>query len=491
MLRFPFDNSYARLPGGFYQRSAAATVSRPQLVALNRSLAEALGLDLADTDEAGLAEIFAGVQLPEGAQPLAMAYSGHQFGNFVPTLGDGRALLLGEVIDASGQRRDIQLKGAGRTPFSRGGDGLCPLGPGIREYLVSEAMHALGVPTTRALALVTTGETALREVAHPASVLTRVAASHVRVGTFQYFAARDDRDNLERLADYVIQRHYPEIEGSEAPYRDLLAAIAARQAVLIAHWMRLGFIHGVMNTDNMAVSGETIDYGPCAFMDEFRADARFSFIDQHGRYAYANQPALAVWNLSRLAEAMLPLLHDDQDTAVTIAQEVLEGFMPAYEKHWLDEMRRKLGLLDAHDDDGDLAYSLFEAMQANRVDFTLLFQRLSTVVDQPTEADAVRVLFGQPEDWDAWEARWRQRLDAETGDGEARKQMMLAANPAVIPRNHLIERAIRAAEDDGDFAVFHRLREALIRPFEVSPGDHDLVQPPEPGERVTQTFCGT
>lgn len=484
----PFDNSYQRLPDAFFRRARPLAFSGLRLRALNGPLAEHLGLELAGLDDSALAALFAGAELPEGAEPLAMAYAGHQFGNFVPTLGDGRALLLGEVVDRDGQRRDIQLKGAGRTPFSRGGDGLCPLGPGMREYLVSEAMHALGVPTTRALALVSTTEVALRESPKPACVLTRVAASHVRVGTFQYFAARGDTDNLRRLADHVIARHYPSLAASATPHRDLLVAIAGRQARLIVDWMRLGFIHGVMNTDNMAVSGETIDYGPCAFMDAFRADARFSFIDQHGRYAYANQPALALWNLSRLAEALLPLLAAEQDRAVSLAQDVLGDFMPDFEARWRAAMAAKIGLAEVREGDAALVQDLLERMQRNRVDFTLFFRRLCDAAENPDATGALRELFATADDWTAWETRWRQRLQDE-GPGVAER--MRGVNPALIPRNHQIEKAIRAAEEAADFSVFDRLRGALVRPFEETTDNLDLRQPPRPEERVTQTFCGT
>ena len=486
-----FNNSYGRLPDAFFRRTRPVAFPDLRLRALNRVLAESLGLDLAGLSDSALAALFAGADLPAGADPLALAYSGHQFGNFVPTLGDGRAVLLGEVIDRDGERRDIQLKGAGRTPFSRGGDGLCPLGPGIREYLVSEAMHALGVPTTRALALVSTGETAIREMPKPACVLTRIAASHVRVGTFQYFAAREDVDNLRRLADYVIDRHYPEVAESATPYRGLLAAISRRQAALIADWMRFGFIHGVMNTDNMAVSGETLDYGPCAFMDTFRADARFSFIDQHGRYAYANQPALALWNLTRLAEAMLPLLDADQDGAISVAQDVLGEFMPYFETRWRAAMCEKIGIQKPGDGDAALVQALLELMQQNNVDFTLLFRRLCNAVDDPAAGRNVRALFENPGAWDAWEPQWRQRLEEEAVPAPEQAARMRRVNPAVIPRNHRIEKAIRAAEDDDDFSLFNRLRGALVQPFDETAENADLMLPPAPEERVTQTFCGT
>nr|WP_282571284.1 YdiU family protein [Methylonatrum kenyense] len=490
-MHIPFDNSYQHLPEVFHSPAAPAPFSARRLLAVNRELAEELRLPFGGYDENRLAGTFSGVEPPPGAAMLAQAYAGHQFGNFVPTLGDGRAVLLGEVMDRYGRRRDIHLKGAGRTSFSRSGDGLCPLGPALREYLVSEAMHALGVPTTRALALVLTDATAWREQPKPAAVIARVAASHVRVGTFQYVAARGDDDNVRRLADYVIQRHYPALAESDTPYRDLLAEIADRQARLITDWMRFGFIHGVMNTDNMAVSGETIDFGPCAFMDEFRADARFSFIDQHGRYAYANQPSLALWNLSRLAEAILPLLDADQDRAVAIAQDVLAGFMPDFEARWRKAMAAKIGLAETQEDDAALVQSLLEAMQQNRVDFTLMFRRLCDAVADPAANDGPRALFENDADWTAWEARWRRRLQAEAMNPGERARRMRAVNPAVIPRNHWIEKAIRAAEDADDFSVFERLRGPLIRPFEDTPDNADLVQPPAPAERVTQTFCGT
>jgi len=373
--RFPFDNSYRRLPDRFHVRMPPAAVAEPRLIAFNRDLAEELGLDVPAIEPAAAA-IFSGNALPAGAEPIAVAYAGHQFGSFVPQLGDGRAILLGEVIDRSGRRRDIQLKGSGRTPFSRRGDGRAALGPVLREYVVSEAMHALGIPTTRALAAVATGEPVYREEVLPGAVLTRVAASHIRVGTFQFFAARGDQDGVRTLADHVLARHYPELAEAERPYLALLAGVAERQARLVAHWMHVGFIHGVMNTDNMAVSGETIDYGPCAFMDAYDPQTVFSAIDHGGRYAFANQPNIALWNLARLAETLLPLIDPDPQAAIGQAREALGGFAERFEGFWLDGMRRKLGLATAEADDQALANGLLQAMAQGTADFTLTFRRL-------------------------------------------------------------------------------------------------------------------
>jgi serine/tyrosine/threonine adenylyltransferase len=378
-MLFPFDNSFARELEGFYVPWQMAPVAGPSMVRFNRKLAEELGLDATALDSEEGARLLAGNEAPEGASPLAQAYAGHQFGNFVPQLGDGRALLLGEVIDRHGRRRDIQLKGSGRTPFSRGGDGRAAIGPVLREYLIGEAMHALGIPTTRALAAVMTGEPIYRETVLPGAVLTRVAASHIRVGTFQYFAARGELDKLRRLSDYVIERHYPELQGHATPYLALLEKVSDRQASLVASWMHVGFIHGVMNTDNMTISGETIDYGPCAFMDHYDPATVFSSIDHHGRYCYANQPKIAQWNLARLAETLLPLIDTDDEKAIARATEVLAAFAEHYERYWLAGMRAKLGLVQEEDGDTDLVTSLLNVMQAGRIDWTLTFRYRPTL----------------------------------------------------------------------------------------------------------------
>ena len=488
--RFPFDNSYARLGSQFFVRIDPAPVAAPALIQLNRSLAVELGLDPdALASPAGVA-ILAGNRVPDGAQPLAMAYAGHQFGNFVPQLGDGRAILLGEVVDRNDVRRDIQLKGSGLTAFSRRGDGRAALGPVLREYLVSETMAAYGIPTTRALAAVATGEAVMREGPIPGAVLTRVAASHVRIGTFQFFAARQDTRSLRLLADYVIARHFPDAALSAHPYRSLLDGVIARQASLIAQWLLVGFIHGVMNTDNMSVAGETIDFGPCAFLDQFDPEAVFSSIDAGGRYAYDNQSRIALWNLTRLAECLLPLLSDDPQQAVDHANRALETYSPAFNAAYLDGMRRKLGLLRAHDGDLDLAGDLTAVLAANRADFTLTFKRLTDAVTG--DPSSVRQSFDDPAAFDAWAIRWRARLAQEDDEDPARRQaVMRRANPVLIPRNHRIEAAIRAAVDRGDFAPFHHLRTALERPFDDDPAFAPYQTPPRPEERVLETFCGT
>ena len=486
-----FDSAYARLPDRFFARVAPTPVAAPRLIRVNAPLAAELGIDpewLAS--EQGVAAL-AGNRIPDTATPIATAYAGHQFGGFVPQLGDGRAILLGEVIDRGGTRRDVQLKGAGRTPFSRGGDGRAALGPVLREYLASEAMQALGIPTTRALAAVTTGERVIRETMLPGAVLTRVASSHIRVGTFQFFASRGDVEGVRTLADHVIARHYPHAAGAERPYRALLDAVVRAQAELIARWLLVGFIHGVMNTDNMSVAGETIDYGPCAFLDEYDPQAVFSAIDRNGRYAYANQPGIAQWNLTRLAECLLPLLADDQDAAAADAVESLEAFAPAFHAAYQGGLRRKLGLFTEREGDVALADDLLLAMAANGADFTLTFRGLSEAAADEEGGAAVRRLFADPGAWDAWAPRWRQRLREEPGDAAARREAMLAVNPAFIPRNHRVEAVIRAAVDRDDFAPFEELLTVLAKPYESQPAFARYMEPPAAQERVLQTFCGT
>jgi uncharacterized protein YdiU (UPF0061 family) len=485
---FRFDNSYARLPERFYAPVEPSAGRTPRLIEVNRPLAEELGVDPDWLASPAGADVLMGRLMPDGAQPIAMAYAGHQFGQFVPQLGDGRAILLGEVIDRKGRRRDIQLKGSGITPFSRRGDGRAPLGPVIREHVLSEAMAALGIPTTRSLGAVETGETVLREGALPGAVLTRVAASHVRVGTFQYFAARQDIEALQILSDYVIERHYPSAAEAEHPARALLAGVVERQAKLVAQWLLVGFIHGVMNTDNMSIAGETIDYGPCAFLDEYRPAAVFSSIDQFGRYAYANQPAVALWNLTRLAECLLPLIAEDQDEAREAAEGILSGFGPQFQAEHQKRLRRKIGLATEQDGDVELLQSLFDPMEQGRVDFTLFFRRLSEGGEQ---AESARAMFPDPQAFDAWADKWRARLAAEPREEAERKAAMLRVNPLYIPRNHLVEAAIRAALDNGDYEPFRQLHAVLTRPYEEQPGREDYARPPEEHERVRQTFCGT
>jgi len=477
-VQFPFDNSYARLPPRFYARVDPTPVAAPRLIRLNSVLARELRLDPAFLASPEGIEILAGNRVAPGSEPLAMAYAGHQFGHYSPQLGDGRANLLGEVGG-----RDIQLKGAGPTPFSRRGDGRAALGPVLREYIVSEAMHALGVPTTRALAAVTTGEPVYRETVLPGAVLTRVAASHIRVGTFQYFAANGDNDAVRLLADHVIARHYPPAAGAENPYLALLEGVIARQASLIAHWLLIGFIHGVMNTDNCSVAGETIDYGPCAFMDAYDPATVFSSIDRGARYAYGNQPRIAQWNLTRLAEALLPLLNEDRETAVAAAMDALRAFEPQFQAAYQAGLRRKIGLRTQQDGDTALVEKLLAIMVKTGADFTLTFRRM---------ADAVIVgSFAEGEDFEAWTDRWRERLLAEHADPAETSRAMRAVNPAFIPRNHQIEAAIAAATEREDFSLFETLVTVLARPFDDQPDVAHLALPPLPEERVLQTFCGT
>ena len=476
-----FDNSYAALPDRFFTRQPPVPVPAPRLVALNRTLAASLGFDPDALASAEGVAVLAGNAVPAGADPLAQVYAGHQFGGWVPQLGDGRAILLGEVIDAGGQRRDIQLKGAGRTPYSRMGDGRAGLGPVLREYLVSEAMAALGIPTTRALAAVTTGEAVVREAGPvPGAVLTRVAASHIRVGTFQYFAARDDAEALSALADHATARHAADAAGPLG----LLDAVVSSQARLIAAWMGVGFIHGVMNTDNMSIAGETIDYGPCAFMDTYHPETVFSSIDQFGRYAWGNQPDVAVWNLAQLATALLPLIDADRDAAIEAATPVVNAFADRFNAAWTQVLRAKLGLARAEDDDLALASDLLVAMAEGRADFTLTFRALSSV-----RPEAARDLFADAGTFDAWLPRWQARLGRESGSAEARRAAMQAANPALIPRNHRVEQAI-AAGLEGDFGPFEALHAALATPY-AEPADPGLAAPPRSHEVVRRTFCGT
>jgi uncharacterized protein YdiU (UPF0061 family) len=489
-VRFPFDNSYTALPDSFFARVVPTPVTSPRLIKLNRPLAVHLGLDPDWLATPEGAEILSGKRVPDGADPIAMAYAGHQFGHFVPQLGDGRAILLGEVIDADGVRRDIQLKGSGPTPFSRRGDGRAALGPVLREYVVSETMAALGIPTTRSLAAVVTGERVMRETPLPGAVLTRVASSHIRVGTFQYFAARGDTEGVKRLADHVIDRHYPDIADAPRRYRALLDAVIARQAELVAKWLLVGFIHGVMNTDNTSISGETIDYGPCAFMDAYDPATVFSSIDEQGRYAYGNQPRIALWNLTRFAETLLPLLSDEQDKAIADAQEALGEFAEKFNTAYQAGLRAKLGLTTERDGDAALAQDLLDAMARNQADFTLTFRRLSDAAAGPAADGAVRDLFVDPNAYDEWAARWRQRLADEPLDAAARASAMRAVNPAYIPRNHRVEAVIQAALTE-DFAAFEELLTVLAKPYEDQPAFVRYAEPPLQSERVLQTFCGT
>jgi uncharacterized protein YdiU (UPF0061 family) len=483
-----FQHSYAALPAAFHRRVAPTPVAAPQWLAFNAPLARELGLEALQGDEGAL-QVFAGNAVPAQAQPLAMAYAGHQFGHFVPQLGDGRAILLGELTDRDGQRRDLQLKGAGPTPYSRNGDGRAAIGPVLREFLVSEAMHALGVPTTRALAAVATGQPVFRDGPVPGAVLARVAASHVRVGTFQYFAARQDTAALTVLADYVIARHYPALAGAPDPYLALLQAVAARQAALVARWLHVGFIHGVMNTDNCTLSGETIDYGPCAFLDTYHPDKVFSSIDRSGRYAYGNQAKLVRWNLARLAETLLPLMGPDPAAALAAASAVIEDFPALFQREWLAGMRAKLGLGSAQDGDAALAQAFLDALQAGAADYTLAFAALAGACDTADDAGTPADLPAGPA-MAAWLQQWRLRLAAEPLPPGERAGRLRAANPAVIPRNHAVQAALAAAEQ-GDLAPFQALLAAVRRPFQAGPEAAPFMLAPLPGEKVLQTFCGT
>ena len=468
-MTIAFDHSYVRDLPGTYLRAVPDAAPAPRLLVLNRPLAADLGLDLTE-DQAR--DWFSGAALPPGADPIVQAYAGHQFGGFSAQLGDGRAHLLGEVVTPKGNRVDIQLKGSGRTPFSRGGDGKAAIGPMLREHLISEFMAAVGVPTTRSLAVVATGEEVWRETKLPGAVLARVAASHIRVGTFQFFAARGDQAQVKALADYAIARHDPDLAQADAPYLAFLDAVIARQARLIAEWMGLGFIHGVMNTDNMAISGETIDYGPCAFMEAYAPGTVFSSIDHQGRYAYANQPLILGWNLARLAETLVPLLDPVQEKAIDLANDRLTGIAALYRAEWLTVMRHKLGLLGEDAADAALVDDLLTAMEG--ADWTLAFRRFADV-------RLLRPLFDDFSKMDAWLPRWRARA----GDGAA--QRLAQANPAVIPRNHQVEAALTAATD-GDMAPFHALLAAIQAPFsEAEP----FMLPAPTGFGQYVTFCGT
>ena len=480
---FPFANTYTQLPADFFARVAPTPVRAPRLVKLNVLLASRLGLDPAAlASDAGI-QILAGNRLATGSEPIATAYAGHQFGNLVPQLGDGRAHLLGEINAPDGQRYDIQLKGSGPTPFSRRGDGRAALGPVLREYLVSEAMAALGVPTTRALAAVATGEEVFREQILPGAVLTRVAASHLRIGTFQYFAVRGQVESIRVLANYAMARHYREALASPKPYRAFLDGVVERQATLVAQWMLLGFIHGVMNTDNTSISGETIDYGPCAFLEAYEPNKTFSAIDRLGRYAYGNQPDAMHWNLTRLAEALLPLLATEagsDESGLASAYEALSSFETHYEKAYTAGFRRKLGLENVEAEDLALCADLREMMAANQADFTLTFRLLCEAVDQPAKSHAARKLFADVASYDSWAARWLSRLQQEAVATADRSAAMRSANPIYIPRNHLVEAALSAAKNDMNFAPFEELLDAVCHPYDDNPRWAQFARPATP-----------
>ncbi|KEK22347.1 protein adenylyltransferase SelO [Bacillus gaemokensis] len=477
------DNSYARLPESFFTKLSPTPVDLPKLAILNNPVATSLGLNIeALQGEEGVA-VLAGNRIPEGSIPLAQAYAGHQFGHF-NLLGDGRALLIGEQITPLGERFDIQLKGAGRTPYSRRGDGRAALGPMLREYIISEAMHALGIPTTRSLAVVATGESILRETGLPGAILVRVAASHLRFGTFQYVAQWGTVEELRILADYALERHFPEIEADENRYLSLLQEVIKRQAALIAKWQLVGFIHGVMNTDNMTISGETIDYGPCAFMDEYDPATVFSSIDTQGRYAYGNQPYIGVWNLARFAETLLPLLHEDEEQAVKLAQDAISVFGAQYKSNWLAGMRAKLGIFNEEIEDESLVEELLDIMEKYHADYTNTF--LALTFDTPEDTK----LFGSTE-FAKWREKWQARLDRQQESKASSHQLMQSNNPALTPRNHRVEDALEAAVKQGDYSVMERLLAVLSNPYAHSPEQREYATLPAPSARPYRTFCGT
>lgn len=493
MPSIAFDNSYARLPETFYASVQPDRVPDPQLIEVNEALATSLGLDVEWLRSPEGLAMLSGNAPPANADPLAQAYAGHQFGGWVPQLGDGRAILLGEVVSPEGERFDIQLKGSGRTPYSRGGDGKSALGPVLREYLLSEAMAALGVPTTRALAAVSSGEFVRRETMLPGAILTRVARSHIRVGTFQFFYARNDTASLQLLADHAMARHYPGAVSAEHPCLAFLQGVIEAQAKLVAHWMPLGFIHGVMNTDNMTVSGETIDYGPCAFMDDFHWEKVFSSIDRHGRYAWGNQPAAAHWDLTRLAESLLPILSSDAIEARSMAEEALEAFAKHFDNQYTRRMRAKLGLGTHEETESEASFlaTTLHLLAEEEVDFTLFFRRLTQVAAGAGGGEkSLSDLFNQPEALPSWLSEWREVTRGTDDERVARLEGMRAVNPIRIPRNHRVEACIQDGLQ-GDFSAFHRLMEALRDPFVENEDFADYEKAPRPAEVVCQTFCGT
>jgi uncharacterized protein YdiU (UPF0061 family) len=488
---FGFETSYARLPERFYARVQPAQVRDPKFLRVNKALARELGLDPDQLETDAALQVFAGNRVPESADPIAQAYAGHQFGNWVPQLGDGRAVLLGELTDRDGVKRDVQLKGAGKTPFSRMGDGRAALFPVVAEYLGSEAMAALGVPTTRALAMVTTGERVIREDIRPGGVIARVATSHVRVGTFEYFARNGDEEGVKQLADYVLDRHYPELKGAENPYAALLQEVTRRTGDLVAQWMLVGFIHGVMNTDNVSIVGETIDYGPFAWMDSYHPAACFSAVDMGGRYAFNQQPQMAHWNLCRFAETLLPLLAEDTEQGKQAAYDALGAFEPAFDARFNAGLCAKIGLETQQDGDVDLALDLLRRMAEEGADFTLTFRRLAAANGADAGHDkAVRALFREPASFDEWAQQWRQRLAQETRADADRQAAMRAVNPAYVLRKHHVYRAYDGIVE-GDQSTLDALLTVLADPFSDHPEHADLAQPPAQNETVRNTFCGT
>ncbi len=476
-------NSYAGLPEVFFTKAKPTQVENAQLVVFNSPLAETLGLKAEELQSDEGIDWLAGSKIPEGAEPLAQAYAGHQFGHFT-MLGDGRAVLIGEQITPQGKRFDIQLKGSGRTPFSRGGDGLAPLGPMLREYIISEAMHGLGIPTSRSLAVTATGETVIRESEQPGGVLTRVSSSHLRVGTFQYAANWGSKEDLQILADYALDRHFPGSENTDNPYLFLLQQVIEHQAELIAQWQLAGFIHGVMNTDNMTISGETIDYGPCAFMDNYDPKTVFSSIDVQGRYAYGHQPGIAVWNLARFAETLLPLIHDDEDQAVQLAEDALSNFAKVYHFQWAAGMRAKLGIFKEEEQDEPLIENLLDIMEKQKADYTNTFRALTR--DRPQDTGMTGTVT-----FDQWLKQWQAKLERQEESKEQSLQLMHTANPAIIPRNHRVEEALEAAVEKGDYSVMEKLLEVLKDPYAYTAEQDEFAVPPEPSQQPYRTFCGT
>lgn len=486
-----FDNTYVALPDRFYSHQEPIPVRAPGMIHINAVLAEALNIDQTWLASEEAVNILAGNAIPDGAAPISTAYAGHQFGQFNPQLGDGRAVLLGEVIGQDGIRRDIQLKGSGPTPFSRGGDGRAAVGPVLREYIVSEHMHALGIPTTRSLAAVTTGEDVYRETPLPGAVLTRIAQSHIRIGTFEFFASRSDLDGVRTLADYAINRHYPHARDADNPIATLLEAVIDRQTSLVSKWLGVGFIHGVMNTDNVSITGETIDFGPCAFMDTYDPMKVFSSIDYMGRYAFMRQPSILQWNLAQFASALVPILAEDVDSGVEIAQSIADSAPPLFEKKIAATFADKLGLQTEMDGDFELALDLLKIMAENEADFTLTFRGLSASIDDAGSAASARHQFNKPDDFDTWSDRWQDRLVKEDASPSEIQTRLKSANPAIIARNHLVEAVIRAAEDDGNFGPFADLLDVVTKPFDDAPEGSIYALPPKPEEVVLQTFCGT
>ena len=486
-----FDNSYSKLPNIFFERINPVAVKKPSLIQFNKPLAKEIGLNL-EKNENLISEIFSGNKILKGSEPIALAYAGHQFGHFVPQLGDGRAILLGEIINNDGRRFDIQLKGSGQTSYSRGGDGRAPLGPVIREYIISEAMHALNIPTTRSLAIVATGEMVSRETLLPGGILTRIASSHLRIGTFEYFAAIKDLENLKLLTDYAISRHFPNIKNDgDFRYQNFLKLVCENQASLIAQWMHVGFIHGVMNTDNTSISGETIDYGPCAFMDNYDPNTVFSSIDHHGRYAYGNQPNIAQWNIACLGQCLLPLINPERNKAIEIVEEILDEFENAFRKHWLNGMYKKIGLLENDPDDFSLLEELLKLMKENESDYTLTFRYLSKILDNDNDNSDFTKQFKNDNRIVGWITQWKERVKRQKKSLETIKDSILKVNPAYIPRNHKIEKAIYEATEDNNFSEMKTLILLLKNPYTDQKNNVKYMNPPNQRKNDYQTFCGT